>query len=420
MSTKKLLVAACYDSFLKASLNVANTFTNKNYQVDYFIYKDYRDSDNKHFREIGFGYTYKKGWIQDLFRDDRIFDYDAIMLSMEGPAIHKFYQLFSKRICELYLKRRPILFAGYVGIVYENFMQGFMDRQPVDIYYVNCKYDLELFGEYCRRLKLPSDNIILSGLPMLDTAYKLKPNRHKKSKALLFAGQPTVPKSLAERTHVIKKLIEYATLHPDEIVYFKPRHKPFQSTFHMVMFHYEDILSYLRKKHKIPTNFIFTYEPILELLKKVDLCLTVSSTAAFEALCMGVPVGFIADFGISEKYGNYYFAHCNCMTTFERLDLKNPTSMDTQWLDSHYYCDGQNTERVFKAVDHLVNDQQKSSAMRPLRRYLKGEMICDFNESTKKKQHKSDIVNKIAQSIIIKLFRLLSKTSPIIYNKLLS
>ncbi len=319
---KNLLIITCYDSFLKASLNLAKIFKANQYSIDYFIYTDYRDIDHYHFREIGFDYPYKSGWIKDLFNDKKLFEYNAIMLSMEGPVIHKFYQVFVEQIATLHLTRRPVLFAGYVGIIYEKFMQGFMDRQPVDVYYVNCNHDLELFKSYCQKLKLPQENIFLTGLPMLDTAHHLKPDRQRRANSLLFAGQPTVPKSFRERKFIVQKLLDYARAHPDEKIYFKPRHRPNQSTLHVVMFHYEDIILHLKRNKKIPPNFILTYEPILKLLQKVDMCLTVSSTASFEALCMGIPVGIIVDFGISEKYGNYYFAHSNCITTFNKLYSK--------------------------------------------------------------------------------------------------
>ena len=417
---KKLLVISCYDSFLKASFNIASVFKKNRYRVKYFIYKDYQDIDARHFKEIGFEDTYESGWIKDLFRNDDILEFDAIMLSMEGPAIHKFYQLYAKHIGERPLPSRPVLFAGYVGIVYENFMQGFMDRQPLDVYYVNCKNDLKLFKKYCRKLKLPADNLVLTGLPMLDTAYRLVPERNRSSKALLFAGQPTVPKSFKERAYIIRYLVGYARTHPHEKIYFKPRHKPNQSTFHLAMYHYEDIFRYLRKRESIPSNFILTYQPILDLLKQVDLCLTVSSTAAFEALCMGIPVGFLADFGISEKYGNYYFADSGCLTTLNRLDLNNLPSMDPAWRKSYFHCHGRNTMRVFEAVDALAREQHLLQKMLPLRHYFKGDLLGDHARLSSSTQHKSDIFNKLVNRLAILIFRLLSKVSPVIYAKLLS
>ncbi len=92
--------------------------------------------------------------------------------------------------------------------------------------------------------------------------------------------------------------------------------------------------------------------------------------------------------------------------------------MDQKWIDQYFFCDGHNTERLFKIVDRFVNEQKASNTILPLRRSFKSEIISDYKTEHNKKRDKYDAVNKILHQLILKTFRLLSKISPILYSKI--
>jgi hypothetical protein len=415
---KKLLIISCYDSFLKGSFKIAETFEKHDYIVDYYIYNDYRAIDQNHFSELGFKYPYKSGLLEKLFQTTDIFHFDAIMLSMEGPSIYKFIKLYNRKASSSNFSKRPILFSGYIGIVYENYVQGFLDRQALDVFYVNSKHDLTLFTSYCKTIGIDHDNITLTGLPMLDAAYNKKFNNPTSNNDILFACQPTVPKRIQERIYIVQRLIAYAKKFPERKVYFKPRHKPNQSTFHIVLFHYQDIINSIKRKTPIPENFILTYEPIQEILNKVDFCLTISSTASFEALCMGKKVGFIADFGIAEKYGNHYFLGSDCLITFNDLMLGRDIVINKDWERNYFKCDGRNSERVFIAVEKLIDRQRTSSKMFPIKQSFKDQLTQKSNFMPKKSKRRYFIVGRIREKVIIFISRIISKAGPALFMKI--
>lgn len=100
----------------------------------------------------------------------------------------------------------------------------------------------------------------------------------------MFADQPTVPQTQEDRLYVYQRLMAYAHAHPDRQVVLKPRHRIGEDTFHRMKFHPEVLLASLKK----PPNFSIDYTPVSGRLASLDLMLTISSTAALEAVSAGV------------------------------------------------------------------------------------------------------------------------------------
>ncbi len=380
---KRLLICCSFDSFIKASYSIRDVFEAKNYFIQYFLLTDKGVVDKAHLEEIGFIGEYETGSLRFFFDSCYLSQFDAVMLSLKGPVI---YRIMSQ-LADIYPENiaRPVFFGGYCGIVYEKFSLGLLARQPLDIFYVNSKYDYKMFRGMLAEYRVPdSSNIKLTGLPLLDlSCQKSKPASSRKIKSLLFAGQPTVPESLAERTCIVYSLILYCQKYPDRKVYLKPRHKPNQDSVHKTLFHYQRILEKLSRKIAIPANLILTYESILSLLDRVDLCLTVSSTAAFEAVNKGVPVGFLMDFGIREDYGTTYFVGSGCAITFTDLLADVHIEPDKSWWKDRYLSDGKNSQRVFEAVDSLVDRVSEQGAPLPFH-YNHLNKLGHFYEEFKK------------------------------------
>ena len=61
----------------------------------------------------------------------------------------------------------PVVVTGWVGVIIEKITAGYLDRVGSDIVAVNCVDDLEHFVTVAQQLELSSDNLLLSGLPIL-------------------------------------------------------------------------------------------------------------------------------------------------------------------------------------------------------------------------------------------------------------
>lgn len=214
--------------------------------------------------------------------------------------------------------------TGWVGVIIEKVVAGYLDRCGSDVVAVNSSGDLGLFRDVATLLGLPTDNLLLAGLPFLSAAPQ--PTRVRSIRRVLFTDQPTVPNSEVERLYIYRRLLRYAQRHPDRDVLLKPRHRPGEDTFHRMRHHPEDLLAREGK----PANFRVDYTPVTEMLPTVDLLITVSSTACLEALDAGCGVGLVLDLGVHERYGNHVFLNSRLLRTFADLELETTSVTLTQ------------------------------------------------------------------------------------------
>ena len=68
-----------------------------------------------------------------------------------------------------------------------------------------------------------------------------------------------------------------------------------------------------------------------EVLSRTDLLVTVSSTAAVEAIHRGIPTAILTDFGIRESLGNAHFLGSGCLAAFDDLDAGAHPVADGRW-----------------------------------------------------------------------------------------
>ncbi len=252
----------------------------------------------------------------------------------------------------------PVVVTGWVGVIIEKITAGYLDRVGSDVVAVNGVEDLEHFVTVAQQLELDPANLLLSGLPILGST--AAPPRTGPIRRVLFADQPTVPGPAAERRHLYQRLIDYAYAHPEREVLLKPRHRIGEDTFHRMLHHPEDLLTGVDR----PPNFRIDYTPISELLPSVDLLLTMSSTAALEAVGSGCRVGLVLDLGVHERYGNHVFLASGLLRTFDQLIADDLGTPDRFWLGGYFFDrPGTATEQIADRVQTLL-----ASGERPSRR----------------------------------------------------
>lgn len=224
----------------------------------------------------------------------------------------------------------PVLVAGWVGVIIEKLEAGYLDRCGCDVVAVNSQMDWDRFKRVAEYLNIPTDNMLLTGLPYVPN--EIAPQKQTDIKTVLFADQPTVPKDAWERLYLYRRLIDYANAHPDRKVILKPRHRLDEDTFHRMKHHPEDML----RKDAFPRNFEISYEPISSILDTVDLLITMSSTAALEAVASGCRVGLVLDLGVHERYGNQVFFDSGLMRTFDAIIKDDIGIPEPIWLDGFF------------------------------------------------------------------------------------
>ncbi len=255
---------------------------------------------------------------------------------------------------------RPILIGGVFGVEILKRRKGYVVRSAFDLVYVTAEIDLII-----NRKKYPVfgfDNFLATGLPFLDSMYNRRRSVEctgRNLRTIVYACQNAFPGKRFERNYLVKKLAEFARLNPDIRLFFKPRHRPNQTSLREVIFHEEDSIREVLGD-KVPSNFILTYEPITKLLEDCNLLLTISSTASFEAIARGIPVGFLRDEVINdEEYGYWYFEPSGAICTFEDLQNRRIPELSPEWLRKYFKCDGRNTSDLVDASEEIWKTQNK-------------------------------------------------------------
>ena len=282
---------------------------------------------------------------------------DVVALVIQGSFVSRFcHQLHD--LVEQTGSKPPVTIAGWVGVIIHEITAGFLDRFAVDLVAVNSRSDLRTFGHVCTGLGLPTDGLLLSGLPLL-SEYRPAPVGGP-IRTVLYADQPTMPSAHRDRLFIYQQLIAYAEKHPDRTVVLKPRHRIGEDTFHKMEFHPETLLKGLPR----PANFAIDYTPISQRLADLDLMLTVSSTAALEAVGAGVRTAFIADLDIREQLGNHIFLESGLLRTFDQVRRDEIGRPDPGWIDDYFFAtDGRSpAEQIGTRTAALVDDPDRTTS----------------------------------------------------------
>ncbi|RZI93522.1 MAG: hypothetical protein EOO67_06470 [Microbacterium sp.] len=349
-SAHHVVAVVAYDSQLKWALGLVAEFRRRGWTATVIAPSDIRtalsDAQTAAYGEVD---LQRMPW-EDTLAAAR--SADAVILSIQGPLVQRFtddLELLRRQAPSA--DREPVVVAGWVGIIIEKVIAGYLDRCAADVVAVSSADNLRDFDEAAMLLGLPRDNLLLSGLPLLPASPA--PVGSGPVRTVVFADQPTVPAGAADRAYVYQRLIEYARAHPDRRVLLRPRHRPDEGTFHVMRHHPETVVMRLPVA---PVNFSITYEPITDLLCDADLLLTVSSTAGLEAVGRGVRTAFISDLGIHEKHGNHVLLASGLLATFDDVTADRLPVPREAWIADMFAGDGASrpVERVVDRVEDLV------------------------------------------------------------------
>ena len=264
--------------------------------------------------------------------DQGFFDtFDAVYVQSVGSAMRNFFEAFADRVRFRQPAKRPLLITGYIGLVIEKHLEGLLWRQGADVICVNSARDLATFTGLSAALGLDTAPLTRIGFPYLQRKAG-SAGGGRRPRTILFATQPTVPTDKDQRLYLLERLITLAQRLPDTRVLVKPRTLPGESQFHVEKHHYQSLFDKSRDLPKAPPNFGFVYDHIGKILPETDLLVTVSSTAAVEALAQGVRVLIPTDFGISESLGNHVFVGSGLLAPLDRIEDAFATDANPSWL----------------------------------------------------------------------------------------
>ena len=329
LPTRTAILVAAFDSQLKWAGTIRRALESKGFACRTIVPSDIRHAiSDTQVADCGAEAVAYLPWA-DLVSGS--LSADVVVLAIQGPQVRRFcHDMFD--LVELTGAVPPVMITGWVGVIIEKIVAGYLERFATDIVAVNSRSDLATFEKVARSLQLPTDNLLLSGLPLLSGENHEAPV-DTPIRTVMFADQPTVPQTREDRLYVYQRLLSYARAHPDREVVLKPRHRIGEDTFHRMKFHPEVLLSGVRR----PPNFSIDYTPISDRLADLDLMLTVSSTAALEAVGAGVRTAFIADLDVREQLGNHIFLESGLLRTFDQLEKDDIGAPAQSWVEDYFF-----------------------------------------------------------------------------------
>ncbi|MCQ4082530.1 hypothetical protein NGB36_18465 [Streptomyces sp. RB6PN25] len=262
------------------------------------------------------------------------------------------------------LERRPVVVTGYVGVVYEKLADGLLLRHGADVVLANSRHDAQRFRHTYAGVGADPSSVVESALPFLDGApYEPYDPACGRPFTVTFAAQPSVPDSRADRTYLLERAALHAERHSDRQVLVKLRSKLGEHTTHIEEFPYTRLAR--RRPGGLPPNLSLVYGHMGEVLDRTDLLVTVSSTAAIEAMHRSIPTAVLTDLGVREPLGNHHFLGSGCLASWDMLDEGTLPRADADWLRDH----GVAVPDPFRATRERVTELASADRLPPLTPY---------------------------------------------------
>ena len=357
LSGRKVAAVACFDSFGKVAMTLLSACRQEGAETTLHLMQISNRALSRRqrleIRRTDPRTPIKKSTWSD-FRSltaAMVDDIDVLILGLDG---------FRSRDALLVLSRewsqrpdRPVLVSAYPGILFRFALEGMLDRSGADLLCLNSEQDLNTYRRGCQAMGLACDNAVVTGLPLLWNAKHHQAAPDKSS--IVFFEQPSIPVHPLQRRYICMKLKALAEAWPDHPVIFKPRTSSIESTLHR---RHGEMAGVIEQMSEIVPNLQLSFKPATRLLRQCRCAITVSSTAALEAMAMGVSTRIVSDLGVTETLGNHFFAESGAVADFAAIerDPFTPIHKD-DWLHQHgLHHQGQETF-LTALLERLLGDR---------------------------------------------------------------
>jgi hypothetical protein len=246
---------------------------------------------------------------------------DAVVLAGRGP----FVRLMMHEIDRVH--PRPVVVVGLPGISIPAQRAAVTYRREADLFLVHSHREERAFADLAGRLGAD----VRFGLANLPFASPRPPVRGGTD--LVFAAQAIVPLTTADRLVIADMLRRAAVARPDRRVVVKLRSRAGENETHHQRESYETLLK------DRPANLVFSYAPMRAALASAEGLVTVSSTAAIEAIAAGVPVIALDTFGVSKENLNTVFRGSGLFGAEREVVAREFRHPAPGWLTQNYFHD---------------------------------------------------------------------------------
>ncbi|MEU8272157.1 DUF6716 putative glycosyltransferase [Sphaerisporangium sp. NPDC049002] len=329
---------------------------------------------------------------------------DVVLVSCTGPVVDVL-------VSEVFdgLSPRPVFVSGLPGISIPATEKAWLYRGGCDLFVVHSGREVEEFARIGRELGAEGE-MALARLPYLDHALarptsadrlvfpsttgrpgpapltaRAVPSEagetgpseagetvaEEGGRRVVFATQAKVPKRREEREGILLALARLAEARPDLDVVVKLRALPTERQTHNERYHYERLWRGLVETGAVRDGGVrFAAGAMREHLSEAAAFVTVSSTAALEAIAGRVPLLVLSDFGVSAEMINLVFEDSGCLGTLEELTRGEFRQPAAAWRDANYFHDPAVSDWVVKLA--VLVERARAGGLPPVRPLLDG------------------------------------------------
>lgn len=288
------------------------------------------------------------GWLQGHMPD-------VVVLAGRGPFVRLIARVIDR------LKHRPVVVSGLPGMSIPAQRGALEYRRESDLLVLHSHREIRAFEALGDRIGMPVP-LALATLPYArtralmrvgaqgadavgtarsDAAGHFGPRQDASRSSVLvtertgtdlvFAAQALVPAERHEREALVDILRRAAAARPNRRVVVKLRSRPGEAETHLERDAYIEMLA------DRPANLVLSYEPMALALSKAEGLVTVSSTAAVEAIARRVPVIALDTFGVEKSLLNTVFAGSGLFGGAEDVIARRFRHPNTDWIRDNYF-----------------------------------------------------------------------------------
>lgn len=262
---------------------------------------------------------------------------DAVLLAMRGPAVMTIARDLAR------LSPRPVIVSGLPGISIPATRKALVYRRQADLFVLHSKREIREFGAMSSARGWDHR----FGLATLPFAAR----RPASGTDLVFAAQAIVPAERGDRLRMAAMLRSAALADPTRRVVVKVRALPGEMQTHPERDAYPDLLPLLGDP---PPNLVVSAAPMAEALDTAEGLVTVSSTAAIEAIARGIPVQAVDTFGIAPRLINPVFEGSGLFGGTDAVVARDVRHPRAEWLHDNYFHDPADDDWIGRLCSMVV------------------------------------------------------------------
>ncbi len=246
---------------------------------------------------------------------------DAVLVAVRGPVAAVLIRMIAE------LRERPVIVTGLPGISIPATRKALAFRRQADLFVLHSRREIREFTLMSREYGW-THRFALATLPFVEE------HTGASGTDLVFAAQAVVPRTLDDRVRVLGLLIEAARAQPERRVVIKVRGLAGERQTHDEHASYPELLEQVEDA---PVNLVVSTAPMSAALDEAQGLMTVSSTAAIEAIARGIPVIALDIFGVTAKLINPVFEGSGLFGGEDAVVRREFRHPEPAWLDDNYF-----------------------------------------------------------------------------------